>query len=71
MAADNHTSIVGNLVEDPELRFTSSGPTLQFASGWLAGRIRMRWVGWGWSSCWLPVMACDAAPPAPPLFLDR
>jgi single-strand DNA-binding protein len=25
MAADNHTSIVGNLVEDPELRFTSSG----------------------------------------------
>jgi hypothetical protein len=28
-------------------------------------------VGWGWLSCWLPVMACDAAPPAPPLFLDR
>jgi single-strand DNA-binding protein len=25
MAADNHTTIVGNLVEDPELRFTSSG----------------------------------------------
>jgi single-stranded DNA-binding protein len=22
MAADNHTTIVGNLVEDPELRFT-------------------------------------------------
>jgi hypothetical protein len=28
-------------------------------------------VGRGWLSCWLPVMACDAAPPAPPLFLDR
>jgi Single-strand binding protein family len=25
MAADNHTTIVGNLVEDPEVRFTSSG----------------------------------------------
>jgi single-strand DNA-binding protein len=25
MAADNHTSIVGNLVEDPELRFTNNG----------------------------------------------
>jgi single-strand DNA-binding protein len=25
MATDNHTTIVGNLVEDPELRFTSSG----------------------------------------------
>jgi single-strand DNA-binding protein len=25
MAADNHTTIVGNLVEDPEVRFTSTG----------------------------------------------
>ena len=25
MAADNHTTIVGNLVDDPELRFTNSG----------------------------------------------
>ena len=25
MAADNHTTIVGNLVDDPELRFTSNG----------------------------------------------
>jgi single-strand DNA-binding protein len=25
MAADNHTIIVGNLVEDPEVRFTQSG----------------------------------------------
>jgi single-strand DNA-binding protein len=25
MAADNHSTIVGNLVEDPEVRFTSSG----------------------------------------------
>jgi single-strand DNA-binding protein len=25
MAADNHTIIVGNLVEDPELRFTNTG----------------------------------------------
>src|SRR5215216_2234053 len=25
MATDNHTSIVGNLVEDPELRFTNNG----------------------------------------------
>jgi single-strand DNA-binding protein len=25
MASDNHTSIVGNLVEDPELRFTNNG----------------------------------------------
>ena len=25
MAADNHTTIVGNLVEDPELRFTNTG----------------------------------------------
>jgi single-strand DNA-binding protein len=25
MAADNHTTIVGNLVDDPELRFTASG----------------------------------------------
>jgi single-strand DNA-binding protein len=25
MAADNHTIIVGNLVEDPEVRFTNSG----------------------------------------------
>ena len=25
MAADNHTTIVGNLVEDPEVRFTNTG----------------------------------------------
>ena len=25
MAADNHTAIVGNLVDDPELRFTNNG----------------------------------------------
>jgi len=25
MAADNHTIIVGNLVEDPEVRFTNNG----------------------------------------------
>jgi single-strand DNA-binding protein len=25
MAADNHTTIVGNLVEDPDLRFTNTG----------------------------------------------
>ena len=25
MAADNHTTIIGNLVDDPELRFTSTG----------------------------------------------
>jgi single-strand DNA-binding protein len=25
MAADNHTTIVGNLVEDPEVRFTQNG----------------------------------------------
>jgi single-strand DNA-binding protein len=25
MAADNHTTIVGNLVEDPEVRFTHTG----------------------------------------------
>jgi single-strand DNA-binding protein len=25
MAADNHTTVIGNLVDDPELRFTSSG----------------------------------------------
>ena len=25
MAADNHTTIVGNLVEDPEVRFTNKG----------------------------------------------
>jgi single-strand DNA-binding protein len=25
MAADNHTTIVGNLVDDPELRYTQSG----------------------------------------------
>jgi single-stranded DNA-binding protein len=25
MAADNHTTIFGNLVEDPELRFTDTG----------------------------------------------
>ena len=25
MASDNHTSIVGNLVDDPELRFTNNG----------------------------------------------
>jgi single-strand DNA-binding protein len=25
MASDNHTTIVGNLVEDPELRFTNNG----------------------------------------------
>src|SRR5919107_2202314 len=25
MATDNHTTIVGNLVDDPELRFTNSG----------------------------------------------
>ena len=24
MAADNHTAIVGNLVEDPEVRFTTN-----------------------------------------------
>jgi single-strand DNA-binding protein len=25
MSADNHTTIVGNLVDDPELRFTNNG----------------------------------------------
>jgi len=25
MAVDNHTTIVGNLVDDPELRFTTTG----------------------------------------------
>jgi single-stranded DNA-binding protein len=25
MAADNHTTIVGNLVDDPELRFPNNG----------------------------------------------
>jgi single-stranded DNA-binding protein len=25
MAADNHTTIVGNLVEDPELRLANTG----------------------------------------------
>jgi single-strand DNA-binding protein len=25
MTADNHTTIIGNLVEDPELRFTHTG----------------------------------------------
>ena len=25
MAVDNHTTIVGNLVEDPEVRFTQNG----------------------------------------------
>ena len=25
MAADNHTTIIGNLVDDPEVRFTQSG----------------------------------------------
>jgi single-strand DNA-binding protein len=25
MAADNHTTIVGNLVDDPELRFANTG----------------------------------------------
>ena len=25
MAADNHTTIIGNLVEDPEVRFTHTG----------------------------------------------
>jgi len=25
MATDNHTTIVGNLVDDPEVRFTQSG----------------------------------------------
>jgi single-strand DNA-binding protein len=25
MAADNHTTIVGNLADDPELRFTNNG----------------------------------------------
>ena len=25
MASDNHTTIVGNLVEDPEVRFTNTG----------------------------------------------
>ena len=25
MAADNHTTIIGNLVEDPEVRFTHNG----------------------------------------------
>jgi single-strand DNA-binding protein len=25
MAADNHTAIVGNLVEDPKVRFTNTG----------------------------------------------
>jgi hypothetical protein len=25
MAADNHTTIVGNLVDDPELRYTNTG----------------------------------------------
>src|SRR4029434_6388432 len=28
MAADNHTTIVGNLVDDPELRFTNTGTAI-------------------------------------------
>ena len=28
-------------------------------------------AGWGWLSCWLPSMARDARPPAPPPFRDR
>jgi single-strand DNA-binding protein len=31
MASDNHTTIVGNLVDDPELRFTNNGtPVVNF-----------------------------------------
>jgi single-strand DNA-binding protein len=33
MAADNQTTIVGNLVEDPELRFTSTGTPVT-TCGW-------------------------------------
>jgi single-stranded DNA-binding protein len=33
MPADNHTTIVGNLVDDPELRFTNNGIAVR-TCGW-------------------------------------
>ena len=36
MAADNHTTIVGNLVDDPELRFTVG--------------VRIGWLSWIWAA---------------------
>jgi single-stranded DNA-binding protein len=33
MAADNHTTIVGNLVEDPEVRFTQKSASPWPTSG--------------------------------------
>ena len=33
MAADNHTTIIGNLVEDPQVRFSNTGIAVT-TSGW-------------------------------------
>jgi single-stranded DNA-binding protein len=40
MAADNHTTIVGNLVEDPEPRFTNTGIAVTDFPGCVTRRIQ-------------------------------
>ncbi len=46
MATDNHTSIVGNLTDDPELRFTTNGtPVANFR---LAVNQRIREADGSW-----------------------
>jgi len=40
MASDNHTSIVGNLAADPELRFTTSGAAVANLRVAVTARVR-------------------------------
>jgi hypothetical protein len=38
--ADNHTTIIGNLVDDPEVRFTNNGTAVANLQGILALQLR-------------------------------
>ena len=44
MAADNHTTIIGNLVEDTEIRFTNTGIAVTNLRVAVTQRVRVGWV---------------------------
>ena len=46
MAADNHTTIVGNLVEDPEVRFTQNGIAVANMRVAVTQRVQDKDGGW-------------------------
>jgi hypothetical protein len=53
MAADNHTTIVGNLVENPEFRFTNNGIAATNCPA-LSPATPSCWPSWGsiWTRSW-------------------